>query len=274
VPEGDTVYLTCRRLHAALAGTMLTTFDLRVPHLALADAVGSSMVEVVPVGKHILMRLSDGRTLRSHLRMDGAWRIGAAASPPRGRLFEIRALVGNERSLAAGVLVHDLALVPTSEESGLIGHLGPDLMDPDYDLDEALRRFTAEPDRAIGDALLDQRLAAGIGNVYKSELLFLHRLDPWQPVASVADLAAVLIDAARLLRANATTHDRTTTGWRQPGQQYYVYGRWNKACRRCGARIIRTFQGERGEDRVVYFCSACQHVPPAKAEPSGAGGGR
>ena len=261
MPEGDTVHLTARRLHAALAGQVITTFDLRVPQLALADARGATLTEVVAVGKHILMRLSDERTLRSHLRMDGSWRIGSATDRPRGRGYEIRALVGNSASLGTAVRVHDLALVPTREEDQLIGHLGPDLLADQPDIAEALTRFRLQPDRPIGDALLDQRLVAGLGNVYKVELLFMHRLNPWSPVRDVADLKAVLDDGARLLRANLASYDRSTTGVHRPGQQYFVYGRAGRPCRRCGTPIRLANQGAPGQERQVFYCPRCQAAP-------------
>ncbi len=258
MPEGDTVYIAARRLDAALAGREVTRFDLRVAPLALASAIGTTIREVVPVGKHLLMRFSDGRTLHSHLRMDGSWRVRSTSERLPARDFEIRAIVGNDEWTATGSRVHDLRLIPSSEESSLIGHLGPDLLADDVDLSEALRRFTEDGDRAIGEALLDQRLVAGIGNVYKCELLFLHRLSPWRPVRDVADLAAVLTDAVRLLRANLGSMNRSTTGWSQPGQQYYVYGRRGRGCRRCGTRIIATEQGPAGTERVLYYCPNCQ----------------
>jgi formamidopyrimidine-DNA glycosylase len=268
MPEGDTVFITAARLRAALAGQTLTRFDLRVPGLALATAVGTSVREVEPLGKHILIRLSDGRTLRSHLRMDGAWRVQPASrTRPQGRDFEVRALLGTARQLAVGYRLHDLALVPTSEEHTLVGHLGPDLLAPSFDQSEALRRFAersaAQPSQAIGDALLDQRLVAGIGNVYKCELLFLHRLNPWLPVAATPNLTGVLTDAVRLLSANCGRFNRSTTGWTQPGQQYYVYGRGGKGCRRCGAAIIKDEQGDPSQERVLYYCPNCQGPKPS-----------
>ncbi|HEX2904495.1 MAG TPA: DNA-formamidopyrimidine glycosylase family protein [Jatrophihabitans sp.] len=264
MPEGDTVYITCQRLHRALAGRAVTTFDLRVPTLALADLTGTDTTEVIPRGKHILMRFSDGQTLHSHLRMDGSWRVGPAAARPRGRNFEIRALVGNAEWLASGFRLHDLKLVPTAQEASVVGHLGPDLLASDYDSAEALRRFGEQPDRPIAEALLDQRLVAGIGNVYKSELLFLHGVNPWARVCDVADLAEVLSDAERLLRGNLGDFNRSTTGWRQPGQQYWVYGRAGKACRRCRGAIQRDEGvgaiGGAPEERITFFCPHCQHV--------------
>jgi endonuclease-8 len=264
MPEGDTVFVTCRRLHSALAGRPVTRFQLRVPQLALADLTGASVVEVVPRGKHIMMRFSTDQTLHSHLRLDGSWRVGHAAARPRGRDHEIRALVGNQEWLAAGFRLYDIKLVPTAEENQLVGHLGPDLLSADFDAAEALRRFVAQPDRQIAEALLDQRLVAGIGNVYKSELLFLHRVSPYARVAEVEELPAILTDAQRLLAGNLRDFSRSTTGWHQPGQQYWVYGRGGKACLRCRSAIQRDagpgVAAGVPEDRVTYYCPSCQRV--------------
>lgn len=261
MPEGDTVFITCRRLHGALAGRPVTRFDLRVPALALADLTGATVLEAVPRGKHILIRFSTGQSLHSHLRMDGSWRVGPATARPAGRNFELRALVGNAEWLAAGFRLHDLRLLPTAAESEVVGHLGPDLLAAGYDQAEALRRFAEQPDRPITDALLDQRLVAGIGNVYKSELLFLHRLSPRARVAdALAELPALLEDAGKLLRANLGNYDRSTTGWHQRGQQYWVYGRGGKGCRVCGTPISREDGNPPGtpDERVTYYCSSCQ----------------
>jgi len=264
VPEGDTVFITCRRLHEALATKVVTKFDLRVQDLALADLTGSQVTGVVPRGKHILMRFSTDQTLHSHLRMDGGWRVGPATARPRGRDFEIRALVGNTEWLAAGFRLHDLALIATAAESEVIGHLGPDLLAADFDDAEALRRFADQPATPIAEALLDQRLVAGIGNVYKSELLFMHRTNPHLPVAEVAGLAAILRDGVRLLHGNLSGYNRTTTGWRQPGQQYWVYGRAGKGCRVCGTAIREEGGNLIGSgapaDRITYYCPACQRI--------------
>ncbi|MGI8667762.1 MAG: Fpg/Nei family DNA glycosylase [Jatrophihabitans sp.] len=262
MPEGDTVFIACRQLHQALAGRVVTRFDLRVSALALADLTGATVTEVRPRGKHILIRFDTGQSLHSHLRMDGSWRVGPAAERPRGRDFEVRALVGNSAWLAAGFRVHDLALLATEAETELVGHLGPDLLAADYDQAEALRRFAGQPERPIAEALLDQRLVAGIGNVYKSELLFLGKVSPFAPVATVTALPALLQDAVRLLRANLSGHNRSTTGWSQPGQQYWVYGRTGRGCRACGTAIRRD-EGRPGgggspDERVTFYCPSCQ----------------
>jgi formamidopyrimidine-DNA glycosylase len=275
VPEGDTVFRAARGLDAALAGRIITTFDLRTPALALTRAVGVPVVAVLPVGKHLLMRLGDDRTLHSHLRMDGSWRVSAAAQGPRGGpAHEIRALVGNEDYLATGYRVHDLAMIATRDEHELIGHLGQDLLGENFDLPLAVARLLAEADRPIGDALLDQRVVAGIGNVYKCELLFLHRLDPWQSTSSVPDPTALLTDAVRLLKANCNRTRRSTTGWIQAGQQYYVYGRRGRACRRCSGPVVQSEQGDASVERVLYFCPRCQQVAAERYAAASSGGPR
>ncbi len=171
MPEGDTVWLTAKRMHQALAGRALTVFDLRVPQLATVDLRGATVTEVLARGKHLLTRLDDGRTLHSHLKMDGSWFLSRAGSRPR-RYPEhlIRAQLGNAEWLATGYRVHDLRVVATAAEAELVGHLGPDLLGPDWDVDEAVHRLLAAPvaESAIGEALLDQRNLSGIGNLYKS----------------------------------------------------------------------------------------------------------
>ncbi|HEY2043833.1 MAG TPA: DNA-formamidopyrimidine glycosylase family protein [Jatrophihabitans sp.] len=257
MPEGDTVFRIARNLDEALRGREVARFELRVASLALADLTGQRVDEVQCVGKHLLMRFGNGQSLHSHLRMDGGWRL----TGPNDRAAHhhgVRALVGTADRLAIGMRVHDLALIATRDEASVVGHLGPDLLDPDFDRDEGLRRLHQHPDRTIGEALLDQRVIAGIGNVYKSELLFLHRLDPWLPVRSVPDPQALLDDAVRLLKANALRPSRSTTGWTRPGQQYYVYGRRGRPCPRCGTEVQQREQGPDAGERVVYFCPSCQ----------------
>ncbi|MDT4910456.1 MAG: endonuclease [Pseudonocardiales bacterium] len=166
MPEGDTVWLSARRLNQGLSGLLLTVFDLRVPELATVDLRGTAVTEVVARGKHLLIRLDDGHTLHSHLRMDGSWYLSRAGQRPRrhpGHM--IRAQLGNVEWLATGYRVHDLRLVATSAEAELVGHLGPDLLGPDWDLDVAVRRLLREPATAIAEALLQQNNLAGIGNL-------------------------------------------------------------------------------------------------------------
>ena len=144
----------------------------------------------MPRGKHLLIRLADGRTLRTHFRMDGSWHIYRPGTKWHGGpAYDVRVVLATDDWECVGYRLHDVELVPTAEEDRLVGHLGPDVLGPDWDLDEALRRLREHPDEQIGVAILDQRNLAGIGNLYKVESLFLRGVHPWTRVADVADLA-------------------------------------------------------------------------------------
>ena len=257
MPEGDVVWQTARRLHQALAGRTLTRSDFRVPRLATADLAGDDVLETVSRGKHLLTRTKNGLTIHTHLRMDGNWRIRPAAEPLRDS-HQIRLVLANDDWRAIGVQLGVVELIRTSEESQVIGHLGPDLLGPDWDCAEAVRRLAAEPDRPIGEALLDQRNLAGIGNVYKAELLFLRGVNPWQRVGSVSDLGAMADLARRLLDANKERHGHITTGNWHRGQEHWVYGRRGRPCRRCGTPVRSRDQGDGQQDRITYWCPSCQ----------------
>jgi endonuclease-8 len=255
MPEGDTVWLTAHRLDQALAGQALTVADLRVPQLATVDLRDDEVTQVLARGKHLLTRLGSGRTLHSHLRMDGSWYLTAAGRRPhRHPEHMIRAQLGNREWLATGYRVHDLRLVLTEHEDELVGHLGPDLLGDDWDPEHAVANLLTAPGRPIAEALLDQRNLAGIGNMYKSETLFIERVDPWAPTGSVPDLPALVSTAQRLLRANRDHPEQSTTGSTLRGTQHWVYGRRGEACRRCRSAIRYAEQGERS----TYWCPTCQ----------------
>ena len=262
MPEGNTVWLTARTLRATLAGHVLTQADLRLAEFATTDLIGQRVVDVVPRGKHLLIRLEPaGLTLHTHLRMDGRWRTHSAGYRVHDPDDHVRVVLANAGGTAAGWRVHDVALVPTSAEDTLVGHLGPDLLGPDWDADEATRRLRLDPDRAIGEALLDQRNLAGAGNVYKAEICFLRGISPWTPVSGVKDLAAVVDLAHRLLIANRERYDHVTTGDTRAGKRTWVYDRAGRPCRRCGTTIQVDSQGDGAYARVSYWCPRCQPDP-------------
>jgi endonuclease-8 len=214
---------------------------------------------VVPRGKHLLVRLADGRTLRTHFRMDGSWHIYKTGTKWRGGPgHDIRVVLATDRWDCVGYRLHDIAIVPTAEEDQLVGHLGPDVLGPDWDLDEALRRLREQPDEQIGVALIDQRNLAGIGNIYKVESLFLCGLHPWTRVADVEDLTALVERARTLMRANLHHPAQNTTGLPGRGQEHWVAGRHNRPCRRCGAPILLGDQGPSTQERVTWWCPRCQ----------------
>ncbi|MFI1397252.1 Fpg/Nei family DNA glycosylase [Streptomyces sp. NPDC020681] len=276
MPEGDTVWQTAQRLHTALAGQTLTRSDLRVPRFATADLTGRTVLDVTPRGKHLLTRIEGGLTLHSHLRMDGSWQVYGSGERWRGGpAHQIRAILGNAANTAVGYRLPVLELLRTKDEEKVVGHLGPDLLGPDWDPDIALANLLADPSRPLGEALLDQRNLAGIGNVYKSELAFLARVTPWLPVGELPEGTPkrLVVTAQRLLEANKSSFDRRTTATergtsggppvvgRRPGPRLHVYGREGMRCLRCGTPIRRADQGESGRERTTFWCPGCQAGP-------------
>jgi endonuclease-8 len=256
VPEGDVVWFTARRLHEALAGRPLAVSDFRVPRWATTDLRGREVHESVSRGKHLLIRVEDDITVHTHLKMDGSWRIRPAAAPPRDH--RVRLVLANIEWLAVGYSLGIVEVLRTSREDRAVGHLGPDLLGPDWDPAEAVRRLREHADQPIGEALLDQRRLAGIGTIFRAETLFLRGLHPWTRVAEIADLSALVDLAHRLLDANKNGYGQVTTGDRRRGFERYVYGRAGRPCRRCGTRIQRGDQGAEPYDRVIFWCPACQ----------------
>jgi endonuclease-8 len=266
MPEGDTVWNTARMLDTALAGVALRRSEFRVPQLATVDLAGWTVTSCASRGKHLLLRLThtdrDHRpmTIHSHMRMDGSWRIYLPGEVWRGGPAHlIRLVLRTLTTVAVGYHLHDLAVVPTEQEATLVGHLGPDLLgapgEPGgWDPAEAVRRLSAHPDQAVGEALLDQRNLAGIGNLYKAEVLFLRGINPWTPVSKVDDLDGLVELSQRLMLANRGRWTQATTGSLRRGQETHVYGRAGAPCRRCGTLIVR----ENQDDRVTFWCPQCQ----------------
>jgi endonuclease VIII len=269
VPEGDTVHLTAKRLRAALAGHELLRGELRHPRLVDHDLAGRTVLDVVSVGKHLLTRFDDGHSLHSHLRLDGSWHLYRPGMPWQRPAHQARAVLETAERTAVGFLLHHLELLPTAEEDRLVGHLGPDLLDPAWDdghAAEALRRFTARGESELGLVLLEQRVMAGVGNLYKTEVCFLLGLSPWTLVRDVPDPAAAIALARDLLLRNADRPQQSTTGELARGRQHWVYDRGGQRCRRCGTRIRTGKQGEDVYARIAWWCPTCQPGPaPTRA---------
>ncbi|MFH9940326.1 Fpg/Nei family DNA glycosylase [Streptomyces murinus] len=269
MPEGDTVWQAARRLHEALAGEVLIRSDFRVPKYATVDLTGRRVLSTVPRGKHLLTRFEGGLTLHTHLRMEGAWKVYGAGERWRGGPgHQIRVILGTDHRTAVGYRLQVLELLRTTEEERVVGHLGPDLLGPDWDPERALANLRTDPARPLGEALLDQRNLAGIGNIYKSELCFLLGATPWLPVGALpADRAEKLPGLAhRLLEANRDRPVRQTTGLRH--QDLFVYGRAPRPCLRCRTPVRVADQGDGSQDRPAYWCPTCQTGPaPAPDAP-------
>ena len=258
--EGDTVHATAALLHEALAGQVLTRTDFRVPRAATADLSGQGVREVTARGKHLLIRTDAGLSIHSHLGMDGSWRVYAPGERWRGQAFEVRAVLGTDAAVAVGHRLRTLEVIRTKAEAQVLARLGPDVLGPDWDAAEATRRLAASPEREIGEALIDQAVMAGPGNVYRSEVCFLAGVDPRTPARKIEDPARLVELMATAMEANRGGGRRVTTGDRRPGYELWVYGRRGRPCRRCGTPIRSFEQGEGVSRRIVFACPSCQPV--------------
>ena len=273
MPEGDTIFRAARTLHRALAGSTVTRFETVLPALSRIDQdspiAGRTIERVFSAGKHLLMEFSGGLILRTHMRMNGSWHIYRAGERWRRSRRDMRIVVATNQFEAVGfnVPVAEFVTADRIDRHNALTALGPDLLGDAFDPDEALRRLRQRRELAIGDALLNQRLLSGVGNVYKSEILFATRTNPFAAIASISDetLKEIVATARRLLTLNVkagvqpmTTYAgyRRTTQSSDPGQRLWVYGRGGKPCRRCGAAISVRAQG--ADARLTYWCPSCQ----------------
>lgn len=237
---------------------MLTRSDFRVPRYATVNLAGQTVTEAVARGKHQLIRTDRGLTVHTHLKMEGTWRIRPASGRPSADSHRLRLLLANPEWVAAGYQLGITEVLRTAHENQVVGHLGPDLLGPDWDPAAAVGRLARDPDRPIGEALLDQRNLAGLGTVYMTETLFLRGVDPWRTAGSVEDLLALVELGHRLLDANKSRIGHVTTGDARPGREHWAYGRAGRPCRRCGTVIRRGEQGPPGQERLRFWCPNCQ----------------
>ena len=256
MPEGDTVFHTAEKLREALAGRTLTRCDIRVPRYATVDLSGHRIDEVLSRGKHLFIRIGPA-SVHSHLKMDGSWRVTAPGAKHR-QPHKIRILLETEDTAAAGIDLGVLEVLERDHDQDAVAHLGPDLLGPDWDPRRAAANLSADPRRSIAAALLDQRVMAGVGNVYCNELCFLFGRLPTATVATLPDPLRVTTRAQEMLWANRLRWKRTTTGDTRTGRQLWVYGRGGLPCRRCGTRIERAEQSGLTGERVSYWCPSCQ----------------
>jgi formamidopyrimidine-DNA glycosylase len=294
MPEGDSVWRVAHRLASALVGRTVAASDFRVPQLATVDLAGRQVLAVTSRGKHLLTRFDGGRldrgrlarsaldgarldprrldavplTLHTHLGMDGAWRlVGPGRVLARAFDDEVRVVLRTDGPTAYALRMPVVELLPTEQENRVVGHLGPDLLGEDWDEDEAVRRLSADPDRPLVEALLDQRNLAGIGNLWAVETCFLRGCSPWTPVRD-ADLPATVRLARRMMRYSLGSARQVTTGDTRRGATHWVYGRAERPCRRCGTPVqFRDAVEGRPYARETWWCPVCQPGPyPSTAE--------
>lgn len=266
MPEGDTIYRAARTLHSALAGRTVTAFQTVLPRLARVDdqtpVKGRTIERVVAAGKHLIFDFSGGLHLRTHMRMNGSWHIYRAGERWKRPRRDMRVVVATETYVAVGFNIPvaeflDQRALARQED---LRRIGPDLLDENFDAEEVLRRMRARQDAEIANVLLNQRVVAGAGNVFKSEILFLAGVHPLTRVGGIsdADLHRLLAIARKLLRYNVRQREssRITTGSIDRSKKLWVYGRHGEPCRRCGTAIEFRKQGT--DARVTYWCPRCQ----------------
>jgi endonuclease-8 len=288
MPEGDTIHRAARTLHRALAGRAVTRFESVFPALTRVDddtpLRGRTIERVEARGKHLLMWFSAGPpegghyggplVLRTHMRMSGSWHIYRPNERWQRRRDDMRIIVETDElhAVAFSVPVAEVTTAEALERTHGLSTLGPDPLSADFRADEAVARLVSRAGVDIADALLDQSAIAGIGNVYKSEILFAGRISPFAKVdeLTAADVEGLVTIAVKFMRANVVEGTpaaietyrglRRTTGRRDPGARLWVYGRAGKPCRRCGTAISRAKQGPHA--RSTYWCPRCQARTP------------
>jgi endonuclease-8 len=282
MPEGDTIHRAAQTLHQALCGRTVTTFTSVFPHLSRIDdttpLAGRVIERVQARGKHVLMWFSGDLVLRTHMRMHGSWHIYRPGERWQRPRHEMRIIIETDAFHAIGfsIPVAEFTSARDLERTGPLQQIGPDVLADDFNAEGGVARLRARGDFEIADALLDQSALAGIGNVYKSEVLFAAKVSPFARVVDVSDeqLRDIVAIATRFLRANvpgkSLSHSqaqdteaivtytglRRTTGRADPSARLWVYGRAGKPCRRCGTAISRRRQGPNA--RSTYWCERCQ----------------
>ncbi len=254
MPEGDTVWRTAHHLDQALTGLVLSGTDFRVPAYATLDLSGREVQGTRSRGKHLLTRIGEDHTLHTHLKMEGSWHLYRPSTPWRRPAHQARVVLRTDPWVAIGFSLGITEVVAREDEDALLAYLGPDLLGPDWDEDEALARLHAQPERAVAEAIADQRVIAGVGNMYKSELCFLAGEHPWTPVREVRDLPRLIRRCKQVLEANKLRVEQSTTGDLRRDRRLWVYRRDRQPCRRCGTKIVTAEQ----DGRSTYWCPNCQ----------------
>lgn len=274
MPEGDSIARAAAALDRALRGRVVTAFATGLAHLARVDddtPIAGRLVESVGArGKHLLLTFSGGLVLRTHMRMHGSWHLYRPGEHWRRPARAARIQIDTDAWVAVGFDIPVAEFVPAAGLTRVpaLARLGPDLSAPELDIADAAARLAAEGARPLGDVLLDQRVVAGIGNVYRSELPFLARIHPRTPVAAIAPAALerLVTSAADLLTRNArpdAAGGRNTTGRHAPGESLWVYQRTTQPCRVCGAAIVSAVPHD--DARREYWCPSCQPDPRVRA---------
>lgn len=265
MPEGDTIFRAATTLRRALVGRAVTGFRSPLPAFAEANLVGHTIAKIEAHGKNLLIFFDDGRCLYSHMRMEGSWHIYKPGIPWQKPERQARCVIETDEYIA---ICFNAPVVELLTAKGVQRHphlqtLGQDLLHEDFNFDDVLKRLRGRNELPIGVALMRQYVLAGIGNVYKSEVLFICKTNPFVTVASLTDreLKLLISKARELMHLNLEGKPRDTRR-ALDGQRFWVYGRSGRPCRKCGTLIKMQRQGD--EARSTYWCPSCQKVVEKK----------
>jgi len=272
MPEGDTIFRAAQTMHRALAGHAVTRFESVLPALERVDhdrpIAGRTIDAVTSRGKHLLMTFSGDLILHTHMRMNGSWHLYRPNERWQRAARDMRIVLATDNFVAVGFDVPVAEFITARDllRHKALAELGPDLLDAGFDRLEAIRRMRSHGGEIVADVLLDQRVLSGIGNVFKSEILFAAGIDPFGMVADLpdTDLERIIDLALKQLRASVLDRSQTlspvsgrrTTGSLDPSAKLWVYGRGGKPCRRCGTPIQAKAAGL--DARLTYWCPRCQ----------------
>ena len=275
MPEGDTIHHSARQLRKLLPGALIQDVSIRRhgrvdQHTAMKSLNGLSFSRVEAKGKHLLMHLEDGQVLHSHMGMTGSWHIYTRHEPwnkaPQSAALTLQVqraeLPGDYKVVCFSPRTLELLTATQFRRHPYLRRLGPDLMLPEFDANTILARFRVHGLTPIGEAVMNQTIVCGIGNVYKSECLFLSKISPFRLTSQLTDEQVLLVakTAQDLMHQNTQGHPRQTRR-SGDGERMWVYGRRGKACFRCGNSIQMSRQGDLG--RSTYWCPGCQEQQSA-----------
>lgn len=274
MPEGDTIFRAARTLNRALAGNVVTKFDTQLPQLARVDydtpIAGRTVDRVEATGKWMHMYFSGDLILLTHMLMSGSWHIYRPGERWQRPRVQMRIVIETKDFVAVAfqVPIAEFHTAATLERHRSVQRLGPDVLSPEFDQAHAIQRLRSRPDLEVGEALLRQSLVAGMGNVFKSEVCFASRVNPFRLINSLTDqeLQSLIGNARRFMLNNVTdtsgdqivtyTGMRRTTGRADPSERLWVYKRRGDACRACGTAIVSRKQGI--DARTTFWCPHCQ----------------
>jgi endonuclease VIII len=258
MPEGDTIRRLADKIGRRFTGERCVRCVTRDPRLVGVDLTGASVVGVDAIGKHLLIRFDNGKTLHSHLRMDGSWTVGPPAREPEWRR---RIELWMETGRLTGVDLPIVELLPTADEERAVGHLGPDLCGAEMpDLEAVVERLQRDPPAPLATALLDQRNVAGFGNIYAVEVPFIAGVSPNQPVGAIEGLEHLIGAGTALIRTNAERGPQNTTGRRLNAADHWIYGRRGRPCPICATTLDGWEERDSPWKRASVWCPGCQHV--------------